>query len=208
MDNSKLGNYVLFLSFIQKKINEHFENQKDYIFCKEGCSKCCKKAQFPYTEIEFRLLMQGVLNLEQSLQQEIMAKVKKVLQAKKEHMEKTPDEKFRYDCPLLINDSCSVYGCRGIICRCFGLMTFEPGSKKNSEIPFCAYENLNYSNVLDTETDTISEKKYKQANIKEEPKAFNASYLSFVDDEFAKGFDFEFGEIKPLINWFEEFEKL
>ena len=205
MDNSKLGNYLLFLNVIQKKIDKFFDDQKEYIFCKEGCSKCCQGAQFPYTEIEFRLLIQGMFALEQNLQFQIMDKIESIIQAKKEHMEKTPNEKFRYDCPFLVNNSCSVYMFRGLICRCFGLMAFDPENKKKSQIPFCAYEGLNYSNVIDPETHMISEEKYKDCGLKMEPKAFNAGYLSLIDDEFAKGFDFEFGDVKPMIDWFEIF---
>ena len=82
MDNSKLGNYLLFLDVIQKKIDKFFDDQKEYIFCKEGCSRCCKGAQFPYTEIEFRFLVQGLFSLEQNLQLQIMEKIESVIQAK------------------------------------------------------------------------------------------------------------------------------
>lgn len=205
MDNSKLGNYLLYLNVIQKKIDKFFDDQKEYIFCHEGCAKCCKKAQFPYSEIEFRLLLEGMFSLDKDLQMQIMERIEKVIQAKKEHFKKTPDEKFRYDCPFIVDDRCSVYKFRGLICRYFGLMDFKPGVEHSSQIPFCAYEGLNYSNVIDFEKRVISTEKFKEQGFKNEPKAFNTGYLALTDEVFAEKFDFEFGETKPLIDWFEYF---
>ena len=205
MDNSKLGNYFLYLNVIQNKIDKFFENQKEYILCHEGCAKCCQKAQFPFTEIEFRFLMQGFLSLDMSVQNVIIERVKSIIKEKEKFYSKKSGEDFKYDCPFLVNNTCIVYKFRGILCRCFGLILFKLNSDTKSQIPFCAFEGLNYSNVLDAENKKISMEKFKEQNYKIEPHAFNASYLSLIDKEFAKGFDFEFGEVKPLIDWFIEF---
>ena len=207
MDNSKLGNYILYLDIIQKKIDKFFEDQKEYIFCHAGCAKCCKHAQFPFSEIEFRFLLEGMFSLDKDLQMQIMEKIETIIEDKKEHQEKNPNEKFRYNCPFLINDVCSVYNFRGIVCRYFGLMSFKPDVEHSSEIPFCAYEGLNYSNVIDFEKKEISSKKFKEQNLKNEPKAFNTGYLTLTDSTFEQKFDFEFGKTKPLIDWFEYFGK-
>lgn len=199
MKNPKLANYLLYLQVLTNKLNGFFENQKEYIACTRGCGKCCKKAQFPFTEIEFLFLLQGFFRLDKSLQEQIMLKIEKIISDKKVSKE----EKFRYDCPFLINNECSVYHYRGIICRSFGLMYFKDGVDEKSKIPFCAFEGLNYSTVIDKEKNNLSEEKYKKLGYKEEPKAFNISYRALTDDEFGKGFDFEFGEIKPLIDWFD-----
>lgn len=205
MDNSKLGNYLLFLSVIQEKINKFFENQKPYIFCKKGCSKCCRNSQFPYTEIEFRLLVQGMQTLKPEELEQVMEKIDTIIKAKNEHLKTKPLNTFEYDCPFLINDCCSIYPFRGMICRCFGLMSYNSEKDKVLKIPFCAYEGLNYSNVLDPETDSMSKEKFKALGVENEPTAFNAGYASLIDKEFARGFDFEFGEVKQMIEWFEEF---
>jgi len=205
MDNSKLGNYLLFLSVIQEKINKFFYNQRAYIFCKQGCSKCCRQSQFPYTEIEFRLLVEGMKILKQDELSLIMEKIDAIIQAKNEHLKNNPEQIFEYDCPFLRDDSCIIYPFRGLVCRCFGLMSHNPEGDKNLKIPFCAYEGLNYSNVLDLETGSISKEKYQALGIENEPTAFNASYASLIDKEFARGFDFEFGEVRPMIEWFEKF---
>lgn len=199
-----LNNYLLYLVYITNKIQKYFLDQKDYIFCRSGCSKCCSAAQFPYSEIEFQLIMVGFNLLEPSIKSNVLKNIKKINKEKQRHLSKYPNKKFRYRCPFLINNKCSVYQYRGLVCRTFGLMTFIPDSPKTPGIPFCAYEGLNYSNVLDTEKNNISNEKYEQLGLTTEPIAYNVEYKTLIDEDIAKGFGFQFGQVKPLINWFEE----
>ena len=197
-----LENYLLYLGYMTNKIQKFFEEQRDFIFCQKGCAKCCKHAQFPYSEIEFKLIYKGLLELEPNIQKQVLNKVDEIIREKQIHNEKTPNEKFRYDCPFLISNECSVYVYRGLICRSFGLMTFLPNEDKTPRIPFCAYEGLNYSNVLDEVKNNISEEKYLEKKYSDEPKAYNIDYKTLINEEIANGFGFKFGEIKPLIEWF------
>lgn len=199
--NEDLTKYFLYLNLISEKIANFFENQKEYIFCHKGCAKCCKNAQFPYKKIEFEFLLEGLKTLDKSIQEEIIQKAKTVIEAKNE----AKDEKFVYDCPFLINDVCSVYNFRGVICRSFGLMFFR--KEQPPGIPFCIFEGLNYSNVLDKETGLMTPKLYKERNLKEEPMAFNVSHSFLTDEDFATSFGFKFGETKFMIEWFEEYLK-
>ncbi len=196
-----LTNYLNYLNFINNKLNKFFISQKPYIFCKKGCSKCCKNAKYFYSKIEFEYLSAGLKLLNSEEKQIIINNINNLKQEKKAGSNKN----FVYECPLLINGSCSVYNYRGIICRTFGLMTaYNDGSIK---IPFCAYNNLNYSNVIDTENEKISVEKFKKLNIKEEPLAFNISYEYLTDSDFEKLFNFQFGEKKPLFNWLIDYSK-
>ena len=197
-----LENYLLYLAFITNKVQKHFDSQKEYICCKKGCSKCCKKAQFPYSDIEFQLIYKGLLELEPDIQKQVLDNIDKVIIEKQKHNEEKPDEKFRYNCPFLINDECTVYAYRGLVCRTFGLMTFKKGDTKNLNIPFCAYEGLNYSSVLDKIENHISNPETKDDNLNPEVMAYNIDYATLIDEEIAKGFNFQFGEVKPLIEWF------
>ena len=108
---------------------------------------------------------------------------------------------FTYECPFLINHECSVYEFRGIICRSFGLMTINPDGL--SKIPFCAFEGLNYSNVMEPETGIISTEKYKKLgeNIPE-PLAFNVGYKFLTSENIEENFKIHFGDKKALIDWF------
>ena len=192
-------NYIQYLFDVTKELNKFFEAQKNYIFCKKGCAKCCKNAVFPYTEVEFNLLIRGMMNLDKKLQPQIMDKVEEIIQAKKF----TTEKPFVYDCPFLINDVCSVYNYRGLICRAFGLMSFKKGSNEKTKVPFCAFEGLNYSNVVDVDTQIVSGEKVKATGFETEPLAYNISYSTLTDESKAKSYGFTFGESKPLIDWFE-----
>ncbi len=199
-----LNNYLNYLEFINKKLDKFFNKQKDYIFCKKGCGLCCKNAQFPYSKIEMQYLFLGCKNLPKEIFNQVEINIEKVLRDK----ESFKGEKFTYDCPFLIDNICSIYEHRGIICRSFGLMTIIKGTDKKNQVPFCYEKGLNYSNVIDPNTKQVSSEKYKQTGIEEEPLAFNVSYNFLTGKDFEESFNFAFGEKKPLIDWFIlDFEK-
>ena len=190
-----IENYIVYLKYIDTKINDFFKRQKPYIMCKKGCAMCCKNAQIPYTKIEMDYLMLGAWNLSDENKRIVAENVKKVLKAKEDYK----GDNFRYDCPFLINDVCSVYEFRGIF-RSFGLMSV--GKDGRIKVPFCCFQGLNYSNVMEDNGNKISSEKFKKLGYKEEPVAFNVNYEFLTDPDFEKGFHFEFGAKKPLIDWF------
>ena len=195
--NLMLCNYAVYLEFLNEKLKKFFESQKPYIFCRKGCAKCCKNSQFPYSAIEFRYLLNGALTLDKRIQEKIEANIKALLEKKKNFRGK----KFLYDCPFLIDDVCSVYPYRGVICRTFGLMTNTVNQKIKA--PFCAFKGLNYSNVLNLRKKTISVRKFKKLNTKLEPLGFNISYKYLTCEDYERTFNIKFGESKPVIDWFE-----
>ena len=192
-----LGNYVAYLDFLNQKLLKFFDSQKPYIFCKQGCARCCKNAQFPYSAIEFRYLLNGALQLDKCTQKKIEINIKNIFDKKKKYSGK----KFLYDCPFLIDDCCSVYNYRGVICRTFGLMTNTENQKIKA--PFCAFQGLNYSNVLNLRKKTISVRKFKKLQTDLEPLGFNISYKYLTGEDYEEAFNLKFGESKPLIEWFE-----
>lgn len=193
-----LNNYLTYLQFIDSKLRKFFEKQKPYIFCKKGCGLCCKNAQFPYSKIEIDYLMIGAWGLD--------LETKKIIAKNLESIKKQKSEfkgnMFKYDCPFLINNECSVYEYRGIICRSFGLLNV--GANKNIKVPFCCFEGLNYSNVMEDGGNKISEEKFKNLNEEKEPVAFHTNYEFLTDSDFERGFNFKFGEKKAMIDWFIE----
>ena len=197
-----LENYLLYLGFITNKIQKYFAEQQEYICCSKGCSKCCMDAQFPYSEIEFKLLSEGLNALEQEKQKLVMNRISEIRAERENYLKNDHDEPFRYNCPFLINNECSIYYYRGLVCRTFGLITFIPDSPKTPRMPFCAFDGLNYANVLDKENSNISDIKFLESGLKNEPKAYNIDYSTLINEEIASGFGFEFGEVKPLIEWF------
>lgn len=189
--------YELYLKYLEEKLGTFFKEQAPYIFCKEGCSYCCEKGEYPFTEIEFAYLMFGTRELSK---EEFSEVEKNMLQIKKEKAEYTGEKPFMYKCPFLINKKCSLYNYRGIICRTHGLAFF---SKENKLlVPACVDKGLNYSNVYDYEKDTISDEKYKKSGIKQEPLAHNVGMHFMTNNSFLDSIGLSFGEIKPMIDWF------
>ena len=191
-----IENYLLYLRFLDQKLNTFFEILKPYIFCKKGCARCCKNAQFPYSKIEFEYLSFGIEQLDVETKNIIIKNIDDVLKQK----EQFKGELFKYDCPFLINNVCTVYNYRGIICRTFGLANV--GADGRMKVPFCCFEGLNYSNVMEDNGNKISAEKFKKLGVDQEPVAFNTNYEFLTDPDFERGFKFTFGEIKPLVEWF------
>ena len=195
-----IENYVRYLTFLDIELKKFFESQKPYIKCKKGCAECCKNAMFPYSALEMRYLMEGLMKLDSEIQDKISLKIKAILEEKK----KFNGKKFHYDCPFLIDDVCSVYEYRGILCRAFGLMTYMKDGKVKA--PFCAFNGLSYSNVVDAETGQVSPEKYVALGRPQEPLAFNVDYVFLTDNNTETAFDKKYGDKKPLIEWFEKQE--
>lgn len=188
-------NYIRYLNFLNKKLEKFFEKQRPYIVCKKGCAECCKDAQFPYTEIELKYLLQGSMLLDEETQNLIDNNIKNI----KEKKLLSNDSDFKYDCPFLIDNVCSLYQYRGIVCRTFGLLTSK---KEKVQVPFCHKFGLNYSNVI--EDNKISDVMFKESGIEIEPIAFNIDYSFLTSSLFENEFNINFGEKKPLIDWLIE----
>lgn len=191
-----IKNYINYLYFVDKKLSNFYEKQKTYIFCKKGCSMCCKNALFPYSKIEMDYLMIGAWQLDLETKKLVAENIKNICKERSDFIGK----EFKYDCPFLINNECSVYKYRGIMCRSFGLMNI--GADGRIKIPFCAFKGLNYSNVMEENSSKISAEKFEKLGVKEIPSAFNVSYEFLTDADFEKLFGFKFGSKKPLIEWF------
>lgn len=187
--------YEKYLELIGRNLQKYFENQKDYIKCKPGCSFCCEKGQYPFTKLEFEYAMLGYNTLNAEEKTIINSKIKKL-------KETSHDEEFMYECPFLIDKKCSIYNHRGIICRIHGLMYFvkdENGNSKNKG-PNCVHLGLNYSNVYD-EQGVISPELWKKSGIKTEPVAYNIGLKFLTNNVMTNNLELEFGYIKPLIDW-------
>lgn len=204
MDEKTLEAYCQFIRVINKSIGEHFEDQKEFICCKEGCAECCKNAQYPCSKLEFEFLKIGFMSLPLETQQIIMQNIEQIRQQVIAHKEGT----FSYVCPFLINDKCSVYNFRMIICRTFGLAYYD--EKKNEEdqntikVPFCVHNGLNYSTVYDVKSNTLSSKKREELHYTHEPVAYNLDMKNLKEKFGKEVMDLDFGEEKALIDWLLE----
>ena len=184
--------YKEFLDIFMQDIDAIFEHQKDYIFCKEGCSYCCEYGEYPFTRLEFEYLLQGYNSLNEPTKQIILENIENIKQ----------DSEGYYVCPFLINKKCSVYENRALVCRTFGLLNKEDG-KVNG--PFCGKIGLNYSNVFDKDTKELLPDVIKKNNYKHIPRVFDMSIENIQKLDLVNELGIVFSEQKALLEWLIEY---
>ncbi len=175
-----LKRYELFLEKFDKRLNKYFEEQCEFIKCKEGCSACCEVGEYPFSRLEAEYLMSGFIKLSSDVKDKIRQKIK--------HL-KSENPKM-YKCPFLIDNMCSVYKYRGIVCRVHGLAWFD-GEK--IQLPYCVNKGLNYSKAFDRETGEVYLPNAVQEHLRID---------SILRSPEAEKYELECGEIRPLIKWF------
>ncbi len=195
-----LDRYEKYLDLIGSHLlQKYFENQKEYLHCKEGCSHCCESGEYPFTSLEFQYAMVGYKALSEKEKDIIQKKVKQI----KINKEKSTKENFMHECPFLIDKKCSIYKYRGIICRTHGLLYFitdKDGNSRN-KMPHCVNLGLNYSNVYDENIGMISDELWAKSGIKNEPVAYNLGLKALCSNSVTKELELDFGEAKALIEW-------
>ena len=199
IDINEIKKYELYLAYLMPKLEKFFQEQSPYIYCKEGCSHCCEKGEYPFSELEFAYIMYGSKSLTPQIINELNNNISQIKQAQKNN---TTNNKFLYKCPFLINKRCVVYNFRGLICRTHGLAFFDKNNKL--VVPACVDKGLNYSNVYDFEKQNLSSKKCKELGIKQEPLAHNVGLHFILDNSITNQLKINFGENKSLIDWFED----
>ena len=196
--------YEKYLEVVGAKIARFFKQAEPFVFCKEGCSSCCEKGQYPFSELEFKYILYGSLNLTK----EQLATIDKNIGVIKEEQRNCEDvSKFMYRCPFLIDNKCCVYEYRALICRTHGL-AFYIDENENFKLPACFNQGLNYSNVVETcengNAKLFSREKFEKLGIKDEPLAYNLGLKFLLNNEGTQYLGLNFGENKPLIDWLEE----
>ncbi len=189
MFNNFMENYIKFLKSVDEDLKKIFDYQKEYLFCKEGCSYCCKRGDYPITELEFKYLMSGYEQLPED--------IKSVIQKNIETAKKSDRE--NYVCPFLINEKCSIYQYRPFVCRAFGVLTEDVKGKP--AFPFCAALGLNFSQIYDKENKHLSDELVDKGNFKIYPKIFRLNNRVFMNLPLAKELNLDFGEDKKMIDF-------
>lgn len=203
INQEQLEGYRIYLKLIHERmLDKFFKEQAPYLCCKKGCSHCCKKGQYPMSEIEVKFIILKMASLDKKNQEEILYNIQSVI--KEKQTSKVSVENFFYQCPFLINNNCSIYENRALICRTHGLMFFIDDNSGNEKykIPYCVNLGLNYAKVYDKETKTITEELVKKSGLDVKPQAYNISLKTITKKEITSELGFEFGEYKPLIEWF------
>ena len=93
---------------------------------------------------------------------------------------------------ILIDNKCSVYPYRGIVCRVHGLAWYDEDENK-IRLPYCVNKGLNYAKVFDRETGEV---------ILQNPIREKLRIDTILKSDEAEQLELECGEIRPMIKWF------
>lgn len=185
-----LERYEKFLDEFDEVIDFLFNEQKQYIHCKKGCSRCCEKGEYPFSQLEFSYLTKGYVNLPENTRILVQQNIRNLKMDKKEFK----GERFEHKCPFLINGECSVYKYRGIVCRTFGLCYYDD-INGYVKLPGCVHQGLNFSDIYEEKSQTL--------NIQNVPK-INLRIDRVLKSELSEKYELESGQIRPLLGWFEQ----
>lgn len=181
--------YHKYLELLDIRLKDMFDKQAPFIKCKKGCAYCCKEGEYPVSELEYVNIM--------FCYNELPNETKGIINQNIEKLIKKDRKKF-YECPFLVNEECSVYEARPLICRTFGLISYKDDGRL--KIPFCLELGLNYANVYDEKTEKLAQ----CADDGTEPVGFNIDRRTLRNSEIQDLFDLYFGEDKALISWLKE----
>ncbi len=174
--------YKALLDALNPMLADFFENQKEYIHCKLRCSHCCQRGYYPVTEVESKFIKEGFDKLDESLKTQIYEKAVKIANERKMFVENGNDIlQFKYCCPFLTDDLCSIYEHRPIICRTQGLIHQSAVDEQKFNVPGCMHLGLNYANVWDEKINFFTQKKIDELNLSTPPIGFDFSYESLVE---------------------------
>lgn len=178
-----LKRYEKFLKYVlEPKLEKYFEEQCEFVKCKEGCSSCCEVGEYPFSRLELEYLMSGFVKLPFEIKHIIKEEIKHLKQ----------EQPKMYKCPFLINKKCCVYQYRGIVCRIHGLAWYDE-LENRIRLPYCVNKGLNYASVFNRETGEV----FLDATITERLRI--DSILTSLE---AEPYNLECGEIRPLLKWF------
>ncbi len=158
-------NYGDFLQKFDKQLDIYFKEHAEFIHCKKGCSLCCENGDYPLSQAELEYLMQGYIALNDNDKRLVQNNIKTFVKGGK--------------CPFLINQFCSVYQYRPIVCRVHGLAY---KCKNNVKVPYCVNYGKNYTNVYENGYITIN------------PILDNLDTPSVLKE-------YDYGEVRNLYDW-------
>lgn len=197
-DYSLKKRYEIFLYTLNKELQKMFDNQAEFIKCKEGCSYCCEKGEYPFSELEFNYLIEGYKQLDSNTKKIIKENIKQINKEKS----KNTDKIFMHKCPFLIDKRCSVYQNRGIICRTFGLLCEHNDGRLT--IPFCHEYGLNYAQLYDKELGQLIDERDGIKLSKTEPAAFRIERDNIMNLSIAKNLNIVWGDSKTMIDFINQ----
>ncbi len=157
--HTTLREYKKLRNEIDNRCNQLHQEHKNHTQCHKGCSSCCM--DFKLLPVEYHYILNQIKN-------------KKV--------EIIPDHE-KDKCVFLVNDLCSIYEHRPVICRSHGLpILFTDEEFNNLSLTFCP---LNFQDVND-DYFTL-ENSYNQDRFNSKLFSINQSFIkTFQDEQYAE----------------------
>jgi Fe-S-cluster containining protein len=182
-----ISQYEDFLKEFDVLLDNLFENQKRYIKCRKGCSKCCEIGDYPFSQLEFSYLTKGFLSLPTEKKKLVQENIKRISDERKSFK----GDRFQYSCPFLIDNECCIYAYRGLVCRTFGLCYYDE-TIKAVKLPECVNFGLNYSEFFDKKSHTLNIQNVPQINLRID---------KIFESDMAKKYGLDCGGIRALDKW-------
>ena len=194
-----LVKYQSYLEKLNSDLDTYFSEQQEFIKCKKGCSICCKSSYYPVSELEHEYIKICFKEkLSEGQQEEVRQKTLQIMRDRREFLVNNSNIfDFSYECPFLLDNSCSIYEYRALLCRSHGLIYKDVDKANKLNFPYCVKLGHNYADIWDSEKNTISIEKMKALDMKVNPEIFDLSYSTMMND--AEGV--EFGDVRMLFEW-------
>jgi len=164
-----ISEYSEHISAVDREFRREAEMFKDRMRCGRGCSMCCSQ-MFSISTIEAAYISRAVKSMPEAERERLQAASSEYLARARvmtgnddssgKEQSIVPRPGLRLQCPALLNDACSIYDVRPIICRKWGIPIFNPS--KPLEVQAC---ELNFRPGEEIEADGIVE---PQARLLEE----------------------------------------
>ncbi len=132
--------YRFIVGLVEQEFDRNLRIYQDQILCGKGCSSCCSQ-MFRITLIDAALVSRSVKRLDTSARNKMQERATIYLREKKDLIRQRAEESgallvdngeeisslgLRLPCPALVNDACSIYESRPLICRKYGIPLYDP----------------------------------------------------------------------------------
>lgn len=121
---------------LAERLTERYTN---HLVCRPGCSACCRH-HLSVFKVEADILREAIGRLPEDMRQRIRRQSEDV-----DRLEVLGEP---VSCPLLVDDRCSVYESRPLICRTQGLPLLFENEEDEQEVDFCPL-NFNSPGAID-----------------------------------------------------------
>ncbi len=178
MSNSSTS-YEAVCDAYELEFKRNRELHGDRIQCRPGCSDCCHQL-FQITEIEAAVISRGVAKLPEAQRDSLRERAARYLEQRRllvsakgepEAWGSLPPPGTRLACPALVENVCSIYELRPVMCRKFGIPLWNPdrpGRVYACELNFKEGEEIVDPDLIQIQTEIHRNWKRLQADYNEQ----------------------------------------